>query len=254
MGTGYRRRSDHEHQLDRQSRQARAPRTRRRFRIDASADELTVSKPDPTGLTRGHAPARAALRPEAATGLPRRQEAAKPRTIWVRPRYGDPSPRPNHPPDASADYGCGKTVAQSFLMLTTVQPSVSARSSDFSAPAVYSNSRSGSSWRSNSRRPCPAGATRVVQHRDVAVGVAAGHDRAAPDAAPDPHRLRGTVVEDVGLLQVDERSAVLILLVAEGVGAADHALGGDPVDLVRDRSHEVPVAARGDERREPVGL
>jgi hypothetical protein len=47
---------------------------------------------------------------------------------------------------------------------------------------------------------------------------------------------------------------VFVLLVAEGVGAADHAFGGNPVDLVGDRSHEVAVTARRDERREPVAL
>ena len=45
------------------------------------------------------------------------------------------------------------TVLQSSLMLTTVQPSCSARSSDCSAPAVYSNSRSGSSCSSRRRSP-----------------------------------------------------------------------------------------------------
>ena len=43
--------------------------------------------------------------------------------------------------EATAGAGAGypplaKTVAQSFLMLITVQPSLAARSSDFSAPAV----------------------------------------------------------------------------------------------------------------------
>lgn len=47
----------------------------------------------------------------------------------------------------------------------------------------------------------PAG---VVQHRDVAVGVAAGHDWTPADATPDTHGLYVIVVEHIGLRQVHE--------------------------------------------------
>ena len=54
----------------------------------------------------------------------------------------------------------------------------------------------------------PALPAREPEHRDVAVRVARGEDRAAADAAPDPHRLDRAVVEDVGLGEVDDRAAV----------------------------------------------
>ena len=66
---------------------------------------------------------------------------------------------------------------------------VAARSSAASAPDWSSNSRSASSWSTSKRSPsrwCDAG---EAQHLDVAVGVAAGDQRAPADAAPDAHRL-----------------------------------------------------------------
>ena len=47
---------------------------------------------------------------------------------------------------------------------------------------------------------------------------------------------------------------MFVVDVGERVGAADHALGGDAVDVLGDRSHEVAVAAGGDVVREPVCL
>ena len=73
----------------------------------------------------------------------------------------------------------------------------------------------------------------VAQHRDVAVRVAAGDDRAPPDAAPDPHGLDRAVVEDVRRRLVGDGAAVLVVDVGERVRAADHALGRDAVDLAR---------------------
>jgi hypothetical protein len=75
-----------------------------------------------------------------------------------------------------------------------------------------------------------------------------------PIRLPDAHRLHGTVVEHVRLGRVGKRPAVLVPEVAERVRAADHALGRDSVDLFRDRSHEVAIAARGDVVREAVRL
>ena len=82
----------------------------------------------------------------------------------------------------------------------------------------------------------------------------AADERPAADPAPDAHRLDRAVVEDVRLRQVDDRAAVLVLRVAQPVGAADDVLGRDSVDVLRHRPHEVAVAARGDVVRESVGL
>ena len=92
-----------------------------------------------------------------------------------------------------------KTVAQSFLMLTTVQPCGrgllerllgTGRVVELALGVVVQDEQP------QRRRVRPAG---VAQHRDVAVRVAAGEDRPPPDPAPDPHRLDRPVVEDVHL-------------------------------------------------------
>ena len=99
------------------------------------------------------------------------------------------------------------------------------------------------------RRPAAAG---EAQHRDVAVGVAAGDDRSAAGAAPDADRLHRSVVEHVGLGEVLQVAGRLVVL--EGVGAADHPLRRDAVQVAGERAHEVTIAAGGDVRREAVGL
>ena len=135
-----------------------------------------------------------------------------------------------------------KTVAQSFFMLTIVQFSALRtlerllRSRDVVELALGvvvqdEESQGGASL-----------AAREAEHGHVSVRVSRAKDRAAADPAPDAHRLRRPVVEDVGLGEIDERTAVLVVGVLQAVRAADHALGWDPVDLVRDHSHEVAAA------------
>ena len=103
------------------------------------------------------------------------------------------------PGGASSTLDGQKTVVQSFLMLTTVQPSrfgslerlLGAGGVVELALGVVVEEEQAQRWAC--RR---AG---EVEHRDVAVGVAGGEQRAAAGAAPDADRLLGPVVEVVGL-------------------------------------------------------
>ena len=92
-------------------------------------------------LARTRAKAAAARR-EAARGVKRCSRRGARRRRWIRRTSwcisgrSATSDRSCGRRDEPGAYGPGKTVAQSFLMLTTVQPSACASSSDFSEPAV----------------------------------------------------------------------------------------------------------------------
>src|SRR3954447_1345915 len=95
---------------------------------------------------------------------------------------------------------------------------------------------------------------REIQHRDVAVGVARSQQRSSPDAAPDTDWLLWPVVEIVGFRLVGDRPAGFVSYVIKRRGTADHALAGDPVDLVADRAHEVSPSTGGDVVGEPIRI
>ena len=92
------------------------------------------------------------------------------------------------------------------------------------------------------------------QHLDIAVRVAEGQNRPPPDAAPDPHGLDRPIVEDIRLRQIEDGAAVLIAQIAQRIRTADHALGRHAVDVGGHRAHEVAIAGRHDEVREPVAF
>ena len=100
---------------------------------------------------------------EVRAVVPRQPRRAPERT-FERLRAGAPPTTadrrsPSVPKATSRNaYSPPKTVAQSSRMLTTVQPWAAACSSEASAPAVYANSRSSSSWSTSKRsagRPFP---------------------------------------------------------------------------------------------------
>jgi hypothetical protein len=62
----------------------------------------------------------------------------------------------------------------------------------------------------------------------VAVGVAEGEDRAAPDELVDADRLAGLVVDEVDLRQAHEHGLARPHLELRGDRRADHLLGGMP--------------------------
>jgi len=58
----------------------------------------------------------------------------------------------------------------------------------------------------------PPGLLGEGEHRDVAVGVAGRQQRPPADPVPDPHRLGGTVVQDIHLRLADDRAAVAVVV------------------------------------------
>ena len=80
-----------------------------------------------------------------------------------------------------------------------------------------------------------------------------GEDRPPSDAAPDPHRLGGAVVEDVGLREIGDSAACSSSCSAEHWSCRRRARR-DAVDVLGDGAHEVAVAARGDVVGEAVRL
>ena len=147
------------------------------------------------------------------------------RHVFVPPLDSDPPRRAAHvraagagrpgagegslpPPDFGEKrplHASAKTVLQSSLMLTTVQPSAAAGSSDVLGAGRVGELALGVVVE-DEQPQCRAGPSAgVAEHRDVAVRVAAGEDRPAADPAPDPDRLDRTVVEDVRLGRVGDR-------------------------------------------------
>src|SRR4029079_8200740 len=84
---------------------------------------------------------------------------------------------------------------------------------------------------------------RELKHGDVAVRVPSSEERAPAGAAPDADRLLRAVVEIFRCRRVGDRSALPVTGVRKHGTAADHALPGDAVHLLADRSHEVASAA-----------
>ena len=93
-----------------------------------------------------------------------------------------------------------------------------------------------------------------AQHLHIAVGVAAGHEGAPAETAPDPHGLLRAVVEELDLRLVEEPGDLAGLVEVEPDRAADHPLGRDPVEPFGEGPHEVAVASGGDVGGEPVRL
>ena len=91
------------------------------------------------------------------------------------------------------------------------------------------------------------------QHLLVAVGIAEGEDRMAPDDAIDGLRLARTVIDEEHLGLFDQRRACVPHLKLGDAGGADHLLGRDAVGLVGEIAHELDPAAGRDEGLEAVG-
>jgi hypothetical protein len=64
-------------------------------------------------------------------------------------------------------------------------------------------------------QPRPARLLGELEHGDVAVGVPSGQDRPPPDPTPDPHRLGGTVVQDVDLRPAHDPAATFARLIRQ---------------------------------------
>ena len=122
----------------------------------------------------------------------------KPRTVVAAHPRRDLDARDRRHPSVTSP----KTEAQSFFMLTTVQPSDSRLlERALGALAVVELAlRVVVEDEQAERRPVlPA---REAQHRNVAVRVAGRDDRPASDPTPDPYRLDRPVVEHVRLCEV----------------------------------------------------
>ena len=170
------------------------------------------------------------------------------RRVRRRPRAGAAA-------DGDGTASLRRRVAQSFFMLTTVQPSRGGLLQRLLGAGGVGELALGvvvEHEQAQRRRSSRLG---ELEHRDVAVGVAGGEQRPAADAAPDAHRLlagrrRGSRPRRLCVMVPPCSSAG----VGEGGGAADHPFARDAVDLLADRPHEVAAASRGDVVGEPVVL
>jgi hypothetical protein len=85
-------------------------------------------------------------------------------------------------------------------------------------------------------------AARELQHFDIAVGIARGQDRPAPDPAPQPHRFHRPIVEEFRLRSREQMTVPVV----QPHRASDHPLWRNPVQRTGDRAHEVTPAAGDD--------
>ena len=103
------------------------------------------------------------------------------------------------------------------------------------------------------RQGAPVLAGGVLEHRLVAVRVAARQDRPPADVQVDVGRLALLVVVAAELGQLDQHRAAVSELELDLAAAADDLGGRDAVDLLREDAHEVDPAAGDDPGLEAVG-
>src|SRR5262245_3993320 len=101
----------------------------------------------------------------------------------------------------------------------------------------------GGAWRLTRAAYC-----RVLQHFQVTVGVAEGHDRSAADEVVNADGFAGAIVDefDPGLL--DEHGFAVLKIEFHDSAAADDLLGWNAIGCRDPRAHEFDAAA-GDNKR-----
>ena len=92
----------------------------------------------------------------------------------------------------------------------------------------------------------------VLEHLEVAVGVAEGHDGAFSDDAVDGLGFAGAVVDEFDFGFLDEEGGVAAHLEGRDAAAADDLFGRDAVGLLGKAAHEFDTAAGDDEGFEAV--
>ena len=150
-------------------------------------------------------------------------------------------------------------VFQSFLMLISDQPRArclveSALELADVAVAVVGEFARGVVVVDDHAQPRTGRRGRPLEHLEVAVRIAEGHDRPLADGLVDPDGLAFLVVDELDLRQAHDHGLAVADLVLRPDARSDDALGRNAVDVLGERAHELDAAARDDPGREPVGF
>ena len=84
---------------------------------------------------------------------------------------------------------------------------------------------------------------RVLEHLQVAVGIAKGCDWASADVLLNADRFAHLVVDEVDLGKLDKNLLAVAQLDFQLAAAADDLLGRHSIDLLAEDAHEIDTAA-----------
>ncbi len=87
----------------------------------------------------------------------------------------------------------------------------------------------------------------VLQHLQIAIGIAKGHDRTAPKKLINPNRLARAVVDGIHLGQLDQHRRAIHHFELGFPRGTDDLMGRDAIGLLGEGAHELHPTARDDE-------
>src|SRR5580698_2227218 len=93
---------------------------------------------------------------------------------------------------------------------------------------------------------------RVLEHLQVAIGVAECRNRKAADVFMDTHGFARSVVDKVDFRQAQKHRLSITQFELDLAAAANNVLRWDAINSLRPRPHEIDAPARDNERFEAV--